>query len=328
MSRFPFGIPNSWYLVGYSDELTGDTLRPLPYLGRNMIALRGEDGAVSVLDGWCPHLGANLAVGATCEQGTLRCPFHGWRFDASGRCVEIPYAKRIPEAARLARYPVLERNGMIFVWGGEEGVEPFFEIPVIPEWQDPAWTDRWMRFEWTVATHPQEISENGVDSPHLHTVHLMEPVEDYRLRFEGPAYFWSIGVSKEFQTLPEFSDGFTMKGENWGLAYSLIRQRGRFNTIVITSFTAVDDETTCIKMAILAERNEMDDDALQAELEGYMKEHGKVAEQDFEIWENKRYEPNPVLCDSDGPIAEHRRWASQFYGGEAAARGSSVARRA
>ena len=50
-----------------------------------------------------------------------------------------------------------------------------------------------------------------------------------------------------------------------------------------------------------------------AELDGYMKEHAAVAVQDFRIWENKRYEPKPVLCDEDGPIAEHRRWAKQFY---------------
>ena len=313
MSRFPFGIPNSWYLVAYSDELGPDTLLPLPYLGRNMFAMRGEDGAVSILDGFCPHLGANIAVGGACEGGTVRCPFHAWRFDASGRCVEVPYAERIPPSARLQRYPALERNGMIFAWNGVPDAEPFFEVPELPEWTDPDWTDRWMRFEWTVATHPQEISENGVDSPHLHTVHLMEPAQDYQLRFEGPAYHWSIGVSKEFQTLPEFSDGFTMTGENWGLGYSLIRQRGKFNTVVVTSFTAVDRETTCIKLAVIAERKGLDDAALQSELEGYMKEHAKVAEQDFEIWEHKRYEPRPVLCDSDGPIAEHRQWASQFY---------------
>ena len=63
MDRFPFGIPNSWYLVAYSDELGQDEIRPLPYLGRNMIAIRDADGAVSVLDGYCPHLGADLSVG-------------------------------------------------------------------------------------------------------------------------------------------------------------------------------------------------------------------------------------------------------------------------
>ena len=62
MARFPFGIPNSWYLVAYADEIERGTVKPLPYLGRNMIAIRDGGGAVSVLDGYCPHLGANLAV--------------------------------------------------------------------------------------------------------------------------------------------------------------------------------------------------------------------------------------------------------------------------
>ena len=313
MARFPFGIPNSWYLVAYSDELEKDSVKALPYLGRNMVAMRDANGAVAVLDGYCPHLGANLAVGGTCEEGAIRCPFHGWRFDGDGRCIEIPYAKRIPQGARLPRYPALERNGMIFVWHGAPDSEPFFEIPELPEWEDSEFTKRWLRFEWVVETHPQEISENGIDFPHLQFVHHMDPVEEYRLRFEGPAYYWSIGVNKTFSTMRDYHDDFTMTGENWGLGYSLIRQRGRFDTVVVTSFTAVDRETTCIKLAVIARHGDLGEQDLQAELEGYMREHAAVAEQDFPIWKHKRYEPKPVLCESDAPIAEHREWASQFY---------------
>src|SRR4030095_15675849 len=53
MARFPFGLPNSWYLVAFSDELEEGALRPLPYLGRNLIAIRDAGGRVSVLDGYC-----------------------------------------------------------------------------------------------------------------------------------------------------------------------------------------------------------------------------------------------------------------------------------
>ena len=313
MARFPFGIPNTWYMVAYSDEIHTDALRPLPYLGHNMVAFRETSGQVAVLDGFCPHLGANLSVGGVCDGESVRCPFHGWRFNGRGECVEIPYAKRIPRGAALRSFRVLERNGMVFVWHGTAASEPFFEIPEIPEWTDPRWTDRWMRFEWTIKTHPQEISENGVDRQHFESVHLMEPVSDFQLRFDGPRYFWSTGVRKDLETNPDYSDDFTMHGENHGIAYSLIRHRGRFNTIAITNFTAVDRETTCMKMGILAERNGMDDEALESELEIYMQEHGKVAEQDFKIWENKRYVPNPKLVESEHLIAEHRKWAEQFY---------------
>jgi nitrite reductase/ring-hydroxylating ferredoxin subunit len=317
LSRFPFGIPNTWYMVAYSDEIEAHAPMPLPYLGRDMVAFRDRRGDVTVLDGHCPHLGARLATGGTCEEGTIRCPFHGWRFDETGRCVEVPYAKRIPENARLRRHPVLERNGMVFVWHGVEGAEPFFEIQVIPEWKDPDWTDRWMKFEWTINTHPQEISENGVDIQHFESVHLMEPVKSFELRFDGPRYFWSTGVRKDLEMDSDYSDDFTMHGENHGIAYSLIRHRGRFNTIAITNFTAIDRETVCLKMGVLAERGDQDSETFEAELALYMNEHAKVAEQDFAIWEHKRYEPNPKLVDSEKLIAEHRVWARQFYADEA-----------
>ena len=68
-----------------------------------------------------------------------------------------------------------------------------------------------------------------------------------------------------------------------------------------------------MKMGILAERNGMDDERLESELGIYMQEHGKVAEQDFRIWENKRYVASPKLVESEHLIAEHRKWAEQFY---------------
>lgn len=55
---------------------------------------RAEDGAVGVLDAYCPHLGANLAVGGTVSNGCLQCPFHKWEFDTSGQCTKIPYLEK------------------------------------------------------------------------------------------------------------------------------------------------------------------------------------------------------------------------------------------
>ena len=72
MSRFPFGIPNSWYVLAYSEEVPRGEVVALDYLGRRMVAFRGESGEVSVLDAHCPHLGAHLAFGGRVEGDTLR----------------------------------------------------------------------------------------------------------------------------------------------------------------------------------------------------------------------------------------------------------------
>ena len=63
MGRFPFGIPNCWFHVSYSDELKLGEVKPVHYFGRDLVLFRGEDGKAVCLDAYCPHLGAHLGVG-------------------------------------------------------------------------------------------------------------------------------------------------------------------------------------------------------------------------------------------------------------------------
>jgi hypothetical protein len=69
-----------------------------------------------------------------------------------------------------------------------------------------------------------------------------------------------------------------------------------------------------MKLGVIAREDGANGDGARASLEKYMEEHAVVATQDFGIWENKLYRPDPLLCEEDGPIAEYRRWARQFYG--------------
>ena len=312
MERTPPRIPSSWYVVAYSEEIAPGVVLRLQYLEREMVAFRASDGSVSVLDAYCPHLGAHLGVGGRVENGTLRCPFHGWRFDGSGTCVEIPYASRIPPRARVPRQPAVEKNGMVLVWYDEAGRPTFFELPELPEWQDPRYSRRWTRFEWTLKTHPQEMVENGLDWQHFPTVHRMDVPRNPRFRFEGPAYHWGIDAAKDY-TLQEFREDFDLGGENWGLGYSVTRQAGAFQTCVVTGMTPVDRGTLRVKLGVIARRDGESDEAMEGALRKYVEEHAVVATQDFEIWENKLYRPTPLLCEEDGPIAEYRRWVRQFY---------------
>ncbi len=63
--------------------------------GQQVAVFRGQDGKAYVVDAYCPHLGANLAVGGRVVGGCIECPFHGWQFrGADGKCVKIPYADK------------------------------------------------------------------------------------------------------------------------------------------------------------------------------------------------------------------------------------------
>lgn len=64
-------------------------------LGEQVAVFRGQDGKAYVVDAYCPHLGANLAVGGRVVGSCIECPFHGWQFRGNdGKCVRIPYAEK------------------------------------------------------------------------------------------------------------------------------------------------------------------------------------------------------------------------------------------
>jgi phenylpropionate dioxygenase-like ring-hydroxylating dioxygenase large terminal subunit len=313
MPRFPFGIPNGWFLLAYSEDLPRGALKRMHYLARELVAFRGESGAVHVLDAYCPHLGAHLGVGGVVVGDTIRCPFHGWRWGGDGACAEIPYAKRVPAGAKARAFPMLERNGMIFVWHDAHGRAPSWEIPELPEWRDADWLTPWLSYEWTVKTHPQEMAENGVDWPHFAAVHLTTMPDARHAEFAPHVYRWTVGASKEVSTLRGAHDALVMRGENWGLGYNFLRQTGRFQTVVATGMTPIDAETTHMRMGVIAKRDGRGAEDVASELRAYMDEHAVVATQDFAIWEHKQFREKPALADGDGPIAEFRRWAAQFY---------------
>ncbi len=97
-------------------------------LGQDLVLFRDAQGRWGLLDRDCPHRGADLAFGRH-EGDGLRCPFHGWKFDATGRCLETPaepVGSKLCERVRQRSYPVLERSGILFGWFGAEGKAPPF----------------------------------------------------------------------------------------------------------------------------------------------------------------------------------------------------------
>lgn len=306
-SRFPHPHPAGWFAIGYSDELGIGDVQSLSALSRDLVAYRGDDGTVHVLDAYCPHLGAHLGVGGEVNGNCIRCPFHAWEFDGDGTCVEVPYGHTPPNAA-VDSWAVRERNGLMMIWYHPDGAPPSWEVPEIPEAVDPNWSDP-QRFEWTVRTVPQEIAENASDSAHFRFVHGTANIPKTEAVFEGPFRHSNNPVSLN---TPKGQVEGAVVSSAFGLGLVTVRYQGICETLQVGSVTPIDEETVVIRKSFTQQR-----------VDGKNPEGGVAAailrnvvtqlEQDIPIWEAKIYRERPLLSSGDGPIVPFRRWARQFY---------------
>ena len=163
-------IPAGWFYLGESAGLAAGEIRPIRRFGRDLILWRGEDGEAHLQEAYCPHLGAHIGVGGKVVGDTVQCPFHHWSFDGCGALANIPYAKKQNVRARLETLPTSERQGNIMGWYHPQGAAPSFELPIVPELDDPAYVGP-LNETHHVRAHIQEMSENAVDSAHFETIH-------------------------------------------------------------------------------------------------------------------------------------------------------------
>src|SRR5258705_12123205 len=115
-------LRNYWQPVALVDELQGNRpVKAVRLLGEDLVLFKNQN-QYGLLERHCPHRGADLAYGRLEDSG-LRCSFHGWLFDTSGKCLATPAE---PEDSRMCHhirqraYPVRERSGNLFAYPGTE----------------------------------------------------------------------------------------------------------------------------------------------------------------------------------------------------------------
>ncbi len=164
ISSFP-ATPASWYLFCHKHELRRGPLAKR-LVNRDLVCFQTGSGKIAVLDARCSHLGANLGCGKVVGE-TIQCPFHNWRFDPEGRCVQIPGGADIPAFARQAGYPVAERHGFIFFFSGPE---PLFPLPFFGD-DAPADFVAADVFSYEADAAWFMVAAQGFDLQHFETVH-------------------------------------------------------------------------------------------------------------------------------------------------------------
>ena len=117
-----------WIPAGRSDELPAPDCAPLrvKLLGEELIGYRTTSGAVGLMQNSCPHRGASMFFGRNEEEG-LRCVYHGWKFDVTGACVDMPSEpaeSNFKNKVRAKAYPTYEHGGVIWAYMGPREVPP------------------------------------------------------------------------------------------------------------------------------------------------------------------------------------------------------------
>ncbi len=301
-------IPNGWFAVAWSRDLVPGEVKPIHYFGEDLVLFRTRSGRAVVLDAYCPHLGAHLGEGGRVIGEGIRCPFHGWHFDADGRCDEIPYCKRVPPAAATRSWPVDERNEMIFVWHHAEGKPPDWQVPDMPELSDPAWTEPRF-FEIEVNVHMQDMAENNCDPVHFHFVHGQPEIPPQEVSYSDGGRTMHA-VSRATRETPFGTFDTELWRDTWGLGLAAVRLTGipGAGLLMYSSTTPVHERRTHSRWLFTVSRN-LADLAGEEFIDGLM----QGVKQDFRIWENKIHPRRPVFCEGDHFLGEFRRWARQFY---------------
>jgi nitrite reductase/ring-hydroxylating ferredoxin subunit len=311
LDRAPFPVPFGWFAVGYPEDFPTSEPRAIYYFDRHLVAWRDEAEVLHVQDAFCPHLGAHLGHGGTVEGCEIKCPFHGWRFDADGVNTDIPYSERTNKKGSLLTYPVLERNGISFVWyHPDPEVGPMWDVPELPEFNgDPDWSAE-IRTAHTIDAPWQEMAENGVDSAHFRYVHNTAEVpemESYETGFPGT----QMRSSQKFPTPRGVMEG-RIDSEQVGPGIAIVRFSGIVETLSLAVTTSIRRDQ-CITRFNFRFKTMGDETTTRNVGQAFVNEVDKQFLEDKPIWEHKAHLVRPALAAEDGPFMKFRKWAAQFY---------------
>ncbi len=159
-----------WHAVTVAGELTEQQpIKAVRILGEDLVVFRDRKGIYGLVAERCPHRSASLAWGRVDDEG-IRCPYHGWKFDRAGRCLEQPAepaGSTFKDRIRHRAYPVEKLAGLLYTYLGPE------PAPLLPRWDVLAREDgkRWTVIDSLLDCNWLQPMENSVDPAHNQILH-------------------------------------------------------------------------------------------------------------------------------------------------------------
>jgi nitrite reductase/ring-hydroxylating ferredoxin subunit len=329
-------IPAGWYTLGVSADVAPGGLLAATLAGIELVLYRSESGDLHCVEDRCPHMGGRFTAGGEVKGERLICPIHRFEFLPDGQCHSSGYGTPAPRACTRV-WHCLDRNGLLLVFYHPNGEAPTWE----PESLDAAGWLPMRMFRTELVAHPHLITEGIADKGHLTTVHGYEEISlDLPFQTDTPclrtAYsFVNTGslpgqnrvvewLGRFFQTRTKVR--FTY--QSWGLGYSVTdvilddlglvtrhfvnptpTRDGKVLLFHSLALRRIDTPARIHPAMRFLPRRWVESLMQRVLLKGFLRD----LEDDISIWSNMRSVAKPALAVGDGPIAQHRRWAAQFY---------------
>lgn len=164
-------LEHRWQVAAFSEELGNagaGSLLPRKIGGRPILMYRTEAGQPVALTDACAHRKLPLSLGKRVGD-SIQCAYHGMTYRPDGSCVAIPGQTSIPAGARVAPYPIVERDGLVWVWTAEPALADPASIPDLPWLHDGKWTV--VRGYHYIEAGPLLVVDNLLDLSHETFVH-------------------------------------------------------------------------------------------------------------------------------------------------------------
>jgi len=155
--------PDHWYPICWSRELKAGHMLARKFAGEPVVVVRSKHGELFALEDRCAHRQVPLSHGVV-KGCTVRCGYHGWAYDAAGKCVDVPYLGRDRLPNGVKSYPVHEVDGLVFIFPGDPALADARRPAKLGAKSTPGYKTRELNRE--VAAHYTFMHENLFDMNH------------------------------------------------------------------------------------------------------------------------------------------------------------------
>lgn len=241
-----------WWPIGFTDHVQGPRPQTVRLLGEDFVLFRDATGRLGLLELLCAHRRTSLALGRVEERG-VRCCYHGWLFDAAGRCLEQPCEEPndvFLEHVRLKSYPVQEVAGLVFAYVGP------LPAPLLPKYDLLQWQGG-KSAVWSIFHQCNWLQtvENACDVSHVPWLHA-GPYPEFagkRPRITWERTPWGLHYEMRMEGFVGADTGeMIFPGHNrfasgrHGQASSLLKDRNHDVRHNLAFRVPLDDVTTCL----------------------------------------------------------------------------------